>query len=135
MCRDHGEFGAAVIYSKLLLTPIDLSYVGTDQAKAECYNRLVDALSEMDETDQAKDNYKRALEIQLKKLGPEHVHVASTYNSLGNSLSKLGETDRAKDYYERALDIELKKLRPEHVDVASTYGNFGNLHSKLGEKY
>ena len=89
----------------------------------------------MDQTDQAKDNYKRALEIQLKKLGPEHVHVASTYNSLGNSLSKLGETDRAKDYYERALDIELKKLRPEHVHVARTYGNFGNLHSKLGEKY
>ena len=66
MCRDHGEFGAAVIYSKLLLTPIDLSYVGTDQAKAECYNRLVDALSEMDETDQAKDNYKRALKFNWK---------------------------------------------------------------------
>ena len=101
-------------YKEVFITPIDLSFVGTDQAKAEYYNRLVDALSEMDETDQAKDNYKRALEIQLKKVGPEHVHVPSTYNSLGNSLSKLGETDRAKDYYD-----------------ATCCNNLGNLHRTL----
>ena len=35
--------------------------------------------------------YKRALEIQLKKLGAEHVDVASTYGNFGNLHSKLGE--------------------------------------------
>ena len=133
MCQDHSEFKAALIYSKLLLTMIDLTHVGTDQAKAECYNRLGVSLNKLDENDQAKNFYKRALEIQLKELGPEHVDVASTYANLGNLHRVLGDTDQAKEYYERALEIKLKELGPEHVDVASTYANLGNLHRVLGD--
>ena len=73
--------------------------------------------SELGETDEAKESYKRALEIQLKNLGPEHVDVAKSYNNLGVLHSDLGETDEAKDCYKRALEIQHKKLGQEHVDV------------------
>nr|XP_058960257.1 uncharacterized protein LOC131787183 [Pocillopora verrucosa] len=79
------------------------------------------------------DCYKRALEIQMKQLGPEHVDVATSYNNLGNLHSDLGDTDEAKDCYKRALEIRLKTLGPEHVHVASSYNNLGNLHSDLGD--
>ena len=65
--------------------------------------------SRLGETDQAKDYHNRALEIGLKKLGPEHVRVASSYNNLGNLQSALGETALAKDFYKRALEIRMKK--------------------------
>ena len=135
MCQDHSEFGAALIYCKLLLTMIDLTHVGTDKAKAKYYNRLGVLLNQLDEKDQAKDYYERALEILLKELGPEHVHVANTYANLGNLHSSLGETDQAKDYYERALEIQLKKLGPEHVHVANTYNSLGSLHNAMGDTY
>ena len=73
------------------------------------------------------------LKIQMKKLGPEHVDVASSYNNLGTLHSDLGDTDEAKDCYKRALEIRLKKLGPEHVDVATSYNNLGTLHSDLGD--
>ncbi|CAH3136870.1 unnamed protein product, partial [Pocillopora meandrina] len=73
------------------------------------------------------------LKIQMKKLGPEHVDVASSYNNLGTLHKALGDTDEAKDCYKRALDIRLKKLGPEHVDVASSYNNLGTLHKAQGD--
>ena len=57
----------------------------------------------------------RALDIELKKLGPEHVNVASSYGNLGSVYEELGKFEEAKQFYHRALDIKLKKLGPEHV--------------------
>ncbi|PFX13368.1 Nephrocystin-3 [Stylophora pistillata] len=133
MCRDHSEFGAALIYYELLLRIIESNHEGGDLKNAACYHKMGIVHSEQGETDQAKDYHKRALKIRLKKLGPEHIDVAASYNSLGNSLCDLGETDQAKEFYERALKILLTKLGPEHVDVAASYNNLGRLHSDLGE--
>ncbi|CAH3136864.1 unnamed protein product [Pocillopora meandrina] len=73
------------------------------------------------------------LKIQTKKLGPDHVDVASSYNNLGTLHKALGDTDEAKDFYKRALEIQMKQVGPEHVDVASSYNNLGILHSDLGD--
>ena len=59
----------------------------------------------------------RALDIELKKLGPEHVNVASSYGNLGSVYEELGKFEEAKQFHHRALDIKLKKLGPEHVNV------------------
>ena len=45
---------------------------------------------------QAKDCHDRALAIRLKKLGPEHVDVASSYSHLGSVHKKLGDLSQAK---------------------------------------
>ncbi|CAB4045953.1 Nephrocystin-3, partial [Paramuricea clavata] len=96
--------------------------------------------------DQAKDYYHRALEVQEKQLGPNHVDVASSFNNIdkayqrkyldqakdyniGNNVyqrkSVLGQ---AKDYYHRALKIQEKQLGSNHVDVASSYDNIGTVY-------
>ena len=59
---------------------------------------------------QAKEYYERALSIQLKKLGPDHVDVARTYHNMGTLQKDLGDHQQAKEYYERALSKGLKKL-------------------------
>ncbi|CAH3169798.1 unnamed protein product, partial [Pocillopora meandrina] len=100
--------------------------------RALSYNNLGTLHTALGDTDEAKDCYKRALEIKMKQLGPEHVDVASSYNNLGNLHSDLGDTDEAKDCYKRALEIQMKQLGPEHVDVARSYNNLGDLHSHLG---
>ena len=57
----------------------------------------------------------RALEIKLKKPGPEHVDVAASHNDLGSLHRALDENDQARDYFMHALKIRLKKLGPEHM--------------------
>ena len=78
--------------------------------------------------DQAKENHYRALKIRLRKLGPEHVGVATCYNNLGSVYQKLGDFEQAKEYHYRAINSQLKKLGPEYVDVATSYSNLGSVY-------
>ena len=39
----------------------------------------------------AKDWHERALDVRLKKLGPEHVSVATSYNNMGLVHLRLGD--------------------------------------------
>ena len=72
----------------------------------------------------ARECYNRARAIFLKKLGPDHVHVATTYSSLGQVQRELSNLDRAEDYYHRAFVILHKtELRSGHVDVANFHNN------------
>ena len=48
------------------------------------------------ELSEAKDYHYRALAIRLKKLGPEHLDVASSYSHLGSVHKKLGDLGQAK---------------------------------------
>ena len=80
-----------------------------------------------------KDSHARALDIRLKQLGPEHVHVATSYNNLGIVYTNQGDFHQAKDSHARALVIRLKQLGPEHVDVASSYNNLGIVYRNLGD--
>ena len=93
-----------------------------------------DVERDLGDLQQAKHHYERTLDIWLRKLGPEHVDVATTYNRLGHVQYDLGDLQQAKEHYERALDIQLKKLGPEHVDVARTHSKLDNVQRELCNK-
>jgi len=57
----------------------------------------------MAELQQTKGYFDRALDIELKKLGPKHIDVATTYNNLGVVQREMGNLQQAKEYYGRAL--------------------------------
>eukprot|EP00903_Cladosiphon_okamuranus_P011386 g10730.t1 len=52
---------------------------------------------------------RRALEIQTKKLGPDHPEVANTLHSLGVCVREAGNTDEAEDLLRQALAIRKEK--------------------------
>ena len=70
---------------------------------------------------QAKENYERALSIQLSKLGPDHVNVANTHQNMGKLHNKLGHYEKAKECYQRAFSVKLDKLGFDHVDVKQLF--------------
>ena len=45
------------------------------------------------ELEQAKDYYQRALEIQVRALGPTHVQVGTSYNNLDLVFQNMGELE------------------------------------------
>ncbi|KAJ7377680.1 hypothetical protein OS493_027759 [Desmophyllum pertusum] len=104
-----------------------------DFEQAKDYHSSCSRNSALGDFEQAKDYHHRDLQISLKQLGPEHVHVATTYSNLGSVHQALGDFEQAKDYHDRDLQISLKQLGPEHVDVAATYANLGSVHQALGD--
>ena len=72
---------------------------------------------------QAKEYQKRALSIELKQLGAEHISVAESYNNFSVIHNRLLDLNQAEKYQKQAVKIKLKKLGPEHVSVATSYSN------------
>jgi len=66
--------------------------------------------------EQAKEFQHRALNIYLKKLGPDHIHVAATYSKLGSVYQQLSD-------FEQASNIRRKTLKPAHVDALNNLEN------------
>ena len=81
----------------------------------------------------AKTYLEYSVTINLEKLGPEHVNVATTYFNLASIYRDLGEFEQAKEYQQRALKIQQDKLGPEHVDVAASFNNFALIYQALGD--
>jgi hypothetical protein len=63
------------------------------------------------------------LDINLKRLGPEHLLVGATYFDIGvihrNKDLGKGNLEAAK-FFEKALAIYSKALGPEHPDTKNT---------------
>ena len=72
---------------------------------------------------QEKKCHYHALNIRIKKLGPEHVDVAESYNNLGAVHRGLGDLQQAKECQDHAYSIRLKNLGPEYVDVRAMQNN------------
>ena len=70
-----------------------------------------------------------AIEIGLKKLGENHVWVASSYNNLGSVYSKKGNYDKALEYYIKSLDIVSEKSSLAPV----SYNNIGTIYLDKGD--
>ena len=81
----------------------------------------------------AKTYLEYSLTINLGKLGPEHIDVATSYFNLASIYQDLGDFEEAKEYQKRALEIDLDKLGPEHVNVATSYKNLASIYRHLGD--
>ena len=139
VCIFHGEYLFAMKYFSvaLKLREDNMIRTGPDHEHvkrvAHTYHYMGFLHMELSNLQQAKENYERALSLQLNTLGPDHVDVAHTYLNMGNLRRMLGDNLQAKEYFEHALSISLSKLGPDHVDVASIYHSMGILHCNLGD--
>jgi tetratricopeptide (TPR) repeat protein len=67
--------------------------------------------------------YQKALLIQEKALGGEHLDTAKSYNGMGEVYRKLGEYEKALEWCQKALAIHEKALGKDHPYTATTYNN------------
>jgi serine/threonine protein kinase/tetratricopeptide (TPR) repeat protein len=72
---------------------------------------------------QAEANYRQALEIQRRLLGPEHAEVGTLLNNLGVVLNATGRYVEAESVYREALKIRQVALGPAHPLVANSMLN------------
>ena len=71
--------------------------------------------------------HERALAIQEKVLGPEHLATAWSLSNLSDLLGEADDFARARLLAERALAIREKVLGPEHPDTARSRDNLASV--------
>lgn len=76
--------------------------------------------------------YRRALDIRERLLGPVHPEVAKTLNALANLLRDYGKPEEAYPALVRALEIREGSLGADHPEVAATWNNLGLLAQLRG---
>ena len=75
----------------------------------------------------------RALLIQERALGPEHLHVAHTLNRLAVLSRKRGDFISAESLFHRAVIISEKVLGEDHDDVAHAVNTLAALYREKGD--
>ena len=76
---------------------------------------------------EAEAMHRRALEIQEKVLGPEHLNTLYSANRLGIALQQQDKLEEAEVMHRRALKIQEKVLGPEHPNTLHCVNNLGLL--------
>ena len=130
ICINHCEFNTAKGFLNVALKL--LRQVGDENTlRANCLLGVVH--HDLGEFLHAQQYYERNLNIQIQKLGPQHVDVASSYNNLATVLHDQGDLEKAKEYHEHALAIRIQKLGAQHVDVANSYNNLATVLRDQGD--
>ncbi|HQF71249.1 MAG TPA: tetratricopeptide repeat protein, partial [Promineifilum sp.] len=76
---------------------------------------------------------RRALAIQERVCGENHLATAASLSILGMLLQAQGDLAGARPYYERALAIAERVLGPEHPQTAAAVNNLAGLLQDQGD--
>jgi tetratricopeptide (TPR) repeat protein len=75
----------------------------------------------------------KALAIQEKVFGTDHVNTSRSYNNIGALLRDQSKHDQAREYYLKALAIRAKVLGTDHADTVASYSNIALLLKAQGK--
>ena len=85
------------------------------------------------EYDKALEYLGRALDINIKDLGEDHLDMAVSYRGLGRIWHEKGDYDKAVEYFEKSLDINIKALGEDHPNIIVARHNLGLSWHEKGE--
>ncbi len=100
---------------------------------ADTFQNLGFDWSRQGDYDKQFENYKRALQIRLEKLGEDHPKVAQTYSSLSVSYKYRGDYENALATAKKGLDTRLKSVNPNDFSLSQDYTNIGAIYLSKGE--
>ncbi len=88
----------------------------------------------MGQYETARQFCEKALSIELKTIGSNHLAVSATYNNIGTIYQHMKRFSDALDYHIKALQIELKIFNGvNHPLIALTINNVGTVCMRIEE--
>ena len=76
---------------------------------------------------------RRAVELRIAALGPQHPAVAADQAALAGVLAGLGRAAEAEDLLQQALHVLEETLGMHHADVAAALNNLAAIHQQSGK--
>ena len=81
----------------------------------------------LNQPEEAKASFERALAIRVKKFGQNHSYVADVYQEIGKMKMKQHQRDEAREAFEKALKIREKECGMDSVAVKETKASLREL--------
>lgn len=106
---------------------------GNDEIRAVLLTNLATLYMDRGDFDQARENYQRALELREKRLGTDHLFVATVLHNLGGLSGHQSKYGDVRRYEERALAIRRKQLGERHPAVADSLTNLAQALLREGQ--
>lgn len=100
---------------------------------ADALNELANAFRDKGDYDKALTEYRKALEIRRKLLGPRHSDVATSRDHIASTQAKKGDDDRSLRGYRKALEIMRSALGDNRPNTAIIYSRIGLIYCRKGE--
>jgi tetratricopeptide (TPR) repeat protein/predicted Ser/Thr protein kinase len=95
--------------------------------------RALDAIDfRKHELDSAVGHAERALALEERVHGPDHLHVAMALESLGTTMMEQRRLEPGLHTLQRALQIYERLLGPDHPSIAHLLSNLGNADLDAG---
>ncbi len=104
-----------------------------DATLANALNHLGAAQDELQRYSLAEANFRRAVEIEEERLGPDHPMVAGKLGNLAVNLQMQHRYADALEIQRRVLDLRERALGSDHPATSLTRSNMGWTLLELGE--
>ena len=90
------------------------------------------ALRQYNTIDEARENLKKALTIELKVLGEHHQHLMTTYNKLAVLARKRHHLQESMDFYRKAHSITIRTFGRDSQETRDSYQQMSMLYFESG---
>ncbi|KAH8053488.1 hypothetical protein JL720_14697 [Aureococcus anophagefferens] len=131
--RDHVEVAASLVNLGNAYGGLGDYAKQRDLLVAITLTNLGNAHGDLGDNAKKRDLLQRALAINEREYGRDHVESACTLANLGNAHGSLGDYAKSRNVLERALAIQEREYGRDHVQVANTLHNLGNAYVDLGD--
>jgi serine/threonine protein kinase/tetratricopeptide (TPR) repeat protein len=112
---------------------IDKQFAGQPLVDAALRQVLADLYSKMGLGDAAMPLQKRALDIRLASLGPQHPDTLVSLLRMGRVLQHAGKPAAAEPYFRQVLEKRKRVLGPEHPDTIASLVALGTALNEQGK--
>lgn len=106
----------------------DLEEEAGVKLKADIFHDIAAVQDEMENTDEALANYRKALDIQVNHFGEQHPDTAETIGNIAATYDRMGNQEEALKYFQQALEIRQQLFGDQHPDTATSFNNIGTSY-------
>ncbi len=106
----------------------DLDEEAGVKLKADIFHDIAAVQDEMENTDEALANYRKALDIQVNHFGEQHPDTAETISNIAATYDRRGNQEEALKYFNQALEIRQQLFGDQHADTATSFNNIGTSY-------
>lgn len=135
--------GIALLYKKQGHLEEALKYMKTelevrnhnkseDSDYSDIYNNIGSIYKDMDDFENAIENYTKALQVSKDNFGELHPHIAVIYNNLGTVYSEMGNFQESLNYFLKAVEINKEILGENSLEIANNKNNLATIYYELG---
>jgi tetratricopeptide (TPR) repeat protein len=129
----EGRYREAIPLAEKLLDAVQRKYRGERRDTAVALNVLGIQYQMVGDYDKAKLSFQRALEIDLRLLGPDNADTGRSYLNLGSVFRAAGQYVQAEQLLQQALKVLERALGSQNIDFANGLDNLASLYSMQGK--